>query len=1001
MLTKNYVVLRVFIIAILLGFFLKSSYSQIQEGSIPGAPKDAVVKKSQFSTGIQKTAVKQTNAKGKQIFATTTFTFNDIVTFATFDSTEITIYNQSNDTIDHFVINNDEYRVASTGQGIFRVEGTKSFSLITGDPVANSVVGFFAVNENGYPLSTKHQTYMPTHEWEGEHFIIFAYQENTEYELRNLETGNLISAGVLDEGEHYVYDKNDVFLGVTSNKPVSALTYTDQGYYYPASNGTFKGELFYGFSGNIGGWENGVIATAYEDNTPILVKDSETQDTLGTDTLQQGEVYSRGINQDRYITVESGKPVTVANTPYAGWSSGYAYLTRHIGNHGFGISNKFYVPTISGRFDVFSYVDSNAVTITNSYNDTVWNDTLHNSEGYSFNSDKEVYKVESSGKVSVITSNSGSWGADFMPMNYATNLPDLSISSADISFAPDSVGADDTVNISATVHNTSNVDIEDVFVQFYDGHPDKGGIPIGQKQMIQAIDSSSSESVSLDWEAPENPAIHFIYTVVDGEDNIVESNESNNMADRPLHPNQDLAPPLSITTDVPFGIEVIDNKLHKKTFVIKANIFNNSEAEAINVVAQLNELPAGLELLETSDSASQELGDIPPTGSMQVKWTVRATEKASGTIPYSMLFTADNTEDKTVERGLNLPYTADFRVDLSTLLDSAGKAFNPGKDTLYLSGSWENWPKPGSVDAYKMTDPDGDSIYSLPVYLNQGTHKYKYYYVPAGNSSSWEYAEWDSKNNRTLKMTAQDTSFKNFWGGYRIKFYITDGDNAQVNASVTIAGKELSTGSEGYAATVLPDGKYEYTVSKSGFDPVTDSIKVDGNAMNKRITLQKSEYMVTFDISGGGDPLEDATVSINGTDLNTDGSGEAEISLTNGEYEYTVSADGYKDTTGNVMLSGSDTTLSIVLETVTGVGDIVAESTIRVYPNPAKEEIIIQYEKMQTVKVINMQGSVISEKNVSSPKIRYRVDKFDAGIYILKVINQEGITRYQRLIIQK
>lgn len=646
---------------LIVSFLLSISILFAQELKIPTAPSSnfggAVNPPNKISStplGIQK-PIKITGSTDEDLYATTTFTFSDIVVFSYFDNTIVNVYDQSSTPIGSDTLNSDEYRVFSPGEGIYRIEGNNTYSVLIGDPISNFVLGYFAVNENGSPLSTRLNTYMPQ-EFSTDHFIIFAYEDNTEYELNNLTTGTPISAGILNEGEHYVYEGNSVFLSLNSNKPMSALTYNDQGYYYPAANGSFCGQLFYGFSGYVGGWTNGVIVTAYENETDVLITNTETGDTLWAGMLNEGEVYAHTITTDTYVTVETSKNATVANTPYAGYSSNYYHLTRHIDRGGFGIGTLFYVPTIAGRFDVFSYEDNNDVTITNMEDSSVvWTGTLMDGEGYSFNSFKARYKVESTANVSVVTSFGGSAGADFMPLNYSVFLPDLSISSGDIVFNPDSVSTGDPVEITASIHNYSSLDAQNVTVRFFDGHPENGGIQIGSDKIISQINSNSTENVTVNWVAPNAPEVHYIYVYVDPNDEITESNESNNLASKPLLPNDDLLPPLSIQVEAPFALEYDNGNYVPNPFEVVATIFNNGEGEAINIVATLNTLPNGLELDVFSYPMEQNVGNLLPGEFINVSWTILANGNQSGILVYNMDFTADNAESKTVNRGVNIP----------------------------------------------------------------------------------------------------------------------------------------------------------------------------------------------------------------------------------------------------------------------------------------------------------------------------------------------------------
>lgn len=297
--------------------FLSFLFASAPDGGGTVSTKSNLSNINVFSTSPGKTF----KSNDAFLYSTTTYTFGDLVVFSYFDDSQFFLYDNSGNKLDSVILQNNQYYVFSPGSGIYQVEGTNSFSLLTGDPVSRDVLGFFAVDESGSPLSTRLNTYMPDHYTSGEHFILFAYNDGTEFAIKNLSDSTIISAGVLNKGEHLQLDGyNGTFLGIESNKPVSALSYTDQGYYIPASNGTFAGTEFYGFSGYLGSWPNGIIVTAYSDTTTFLIINSETGDTLATDTLNTGEVYAYPVYSEIYWQVTANHSVTVCNTPYAAYS---------------------------------------------------------------------------------------------------------------------------------------------------------------------------------------------------------------------------------------------------------------------------------------------------------------------------------------------------------------------------------------------------------------------------------------------------------------------------------------------------------------------------------------------------------------------------------------------------------------------------------------------------------------------------------------------------------
>ncbi len=646
-------------------FLAGSLFSQTAPGGIPQGYEQ--IKTSPQNTYVEPPLWQQSIINSSAfVFATTTYTFQDIVLFSYFDQSVFYLIAQDGTPLDTVSLNKDEFHTFSPGTGIFHIESNNTFTSLIGDPVSNNWVGYFAVDESGSPLSTRINTFMPD-DWYGtEHFILFAYYENTEFTIKNITDTSTVAAGILNAGEHVVLDNVfSKFLSISSNKPVSALSYTDQGYYVPASNGTFAGTQFYGYSGTVGGWTNGIVVTAYTDSTKYIIFNSTTGDTLSQGILSIGEATQLAIYQDTFWEVQTDKSVTVSNTPFAAWSGSYYYLTRQIDETGLGIGTHFITPVVSGNYDIFSFGDNNQILIINMWTgDTVFNDILNNAEHYNFTSSKALYEVTSSENLSIITSYGGSAGADYVPLNFAVGLPDLSISAADIMFVPDSVErvAGDPITIYATVHNFGFETAYNVPVQFFDGDP-SGGLAISSVMYADSIPAGENYTFNADWNVPVLPEYHAVHVIVDQYGSIVESNSSNNSSFKFIVPNKDLLPPLSVTVDAPVSIKVTGDTLEFNLFDMCINLFNTGNVAATNASSVLS-LPNGL---STDQPDSVNFGDIPENSSAETCWVVNIDSLPTGTSVrdgitnqkaneeaffYSFKINADNAEEKWINRML-------------------------------------------------------------------------------------------------------------------------------------------------------------------------------------------------------------------------------------------------------------------------------------------------------------------------------------------------------------
>jgi len=646
--------------AIFLAIFMNTGNGQVPRGALPNAVPAAPGSVLSPSSGMTGTYL----ATDGFTYQTTTYTFADLVVFSYHNSTTIFILDDTGTKIDSVSLNENQYHVFSPGGGIYTLEANNPFALLVGDPITNQVLGYFAVDQSGRPLATRLNTYLPKDYYGGERFVIFAYEDNTEFKIENLTTNTLIASGILNRGDHFELQKNfDSFLGVTANRPVSALSYTDQGYYIPATNGTFAGTEFFGFSGTVGGWPNGVIVVAYHDSTIFTIRNTDTGDTLWTDTLNTGEVYPYVVNQATYWQVVSNKTVTVCNTPYAYYSGAYYYLVRQMDESGRGIGTNFYAPVISGDLNVFSYEDSNQVVIVNqATGDTLANIMLGKAQNYYINTTKTVLHITGTKNLSVISSYGGGFGADFMPLNYALNLPDLAISTSDIIFDPQKTNYEpgEPVTVFATVRNVGSATAQSVRLQFFDGPPEAGNV-ISQRFYLDSLKAGDSAQFSVSWTVPTKPEYHKVYVktyVQSGQ----ESSTSNNIASRPIIPNRDLEPPLSTTIKAPASVKIQGDTTEFREFDLVVTLYNASTVTATNARAILH-IPPEWSVVDTSntekafsvtDSTVEDtiryFGDIPAGETDSYTWRIRINQlPSSDAYYYSVDVLADNAELKNVK----------------------------------------------------------------------------------------------------------------------------------------------------------------------------------------------------------------------------------------------------------------------------------------------------------------------------------------------------------------
>lgn len=107
--------------------------------------------------------------------------------------------------------------------------------------------------------------------------------------------------------------------------------------------------------------------------------------------------------------------------------------------------------------------------------------------------------------------------------------PDLSITPLAIWFSESIPEGGDQIEITARINNTGGRSVEGALVRFLDG-PQRSGDIIGERTID--VPSMSYALATVAWEA--NPGIHAITVVVDPENEVTETQENNNSAERPI-----------------------------------------------------------------------------------------------------------------------------------------------------------------------------------------------------------------------------------------------------------------------------------------------------------------------------------------------------------------------------------------------------------------------------------------------------------------------------------
>ena len=215
------------------------------------------------------------------------------------------------------------------------------------------------------------------------------------------------------------------------------------------------------------------------------------------------------------------------------------------------------------------------------------------------------------------------------------------------------------------------------------------------------------------------------------------------------------------------------------------------------------------------------------------------------------------------------------------------------------------------------TDINGNAVFNLP------NGNYTYLVTKAGYT------------NKTGNFTVAGTNatieiVMNLIGSeFDVTFQVTSGGNPLADASVDVGGQIILTNALGEAVFSLPDGSYNYTVSKYGYSTETGPFTVASVPQTIPVSLTLLPHFdIIFHVTSGGNDLDGALVDI--TDIEfmlTDLNGEALFSLIDGTYNYTVSKTGYTTETGTLTVAGSTMLIEVSLEQLFDVTFHVTDGT--------------------------------------------------------------------------
>lgn len=127
-------------------------------------------------------------------------------------------------------------------------------------------------------------------------------------------------------------------------------------------------------------------------------------------------------------------------------------------------------------------------------------------------------------------------------------------------------------------------------------------------------------------------------------------------------------------------------------------------------------------------------------------------------------------------------------------------------------------------------------------------------------------------------------------------------------ATVEINATSYQTQDNGEVSLQLKNGTYPFTVVANGMDDYLGELEVvSADIPSFPVNMEYKKYDIVFTVqTDEGVAIENANIHINEKDYQTSQGGLVTVRLSDGQYPYTVTKEGYIQTQGNVEVSGSN-----------------------------------------------------------------------------------------------
>jgi len=243
--------------------------------------------------------------------------------------------------------------------------------------------------------------------------------------------------------------------------------------------------------------------------------------------------------------------------------------------------------------------------------------------------------------------------------------------------------------------------------------------------------------------------------------------------------------------------------------------------------------------------------------------------------------------------------------------------------------------------------------------------------------------------------------------------------NSKPTAEIDALSATTFCDNKGVTLQLITNGSYTYQWKKDNTD-IASGTNITYNAFetgtykvkvtNISCSVESNELELTALASPNVDLGNDISIFTNETATLDAGSGFNSYLWNTGDETQTIEVSGNKDagdyyfdvTVTNDNCDDSDI-IKVTINNITGVNEISLDNSIKIYPNPAKDFITIDFvntNKSETyIEIYNILGNLKEKKQVISVSEKINISDYERGIYFIKIIN-ESDTIMKKIVVE-